>query len=473
MFASEIKCLLEAGVPRRANPQAVSQFLALGYVGGEQTAYQDIAKLNPGEYLVFEQGRARRQRYWQFQPQPRDDLTEAQAVDELDALLVDTVRYCMKSDVEIAAFLSGGVDSSLIVALMKKLGADVRTYSVGYGGEAAGFNELTYARQVAEQLGTTHNELILDATANLEQLPRIAMHYDEPNGEPTSLLVYLLCQFVAQDVKVAMGGTGGDELFQGYPRHSAIPLLRYSQHVPRLLADPARWLVGLGRDSTDGNRLMKRLKRFATTLGHPPETSYLSWLQLIRPEARAELFESEWSGDERAAAILASAPELMAGVMGVDVGSYLPEYQLTYMDRMSMATSLEVRSPLCDYRVAEFAASLPHHFRLRGSRTKHLLKEVALRYLPAEIVDRKKVGFDSPIGQWFKHELRPFLDRFLAPGEVEASGLLDAAAVQRMLNSHLSGHQDYSMQLWSIISLEFWHRRFILGADEADLASAA
>ncbi len=473
-FASEIKCLLQTDVQRAANHDAVSSFLALGYVPGSQTAYRHIEKLNPGEFLVFEQGAISRRTYWQFTPAPTLDLTFDQAVDQLDALLIEAVRYCMKSDVEVAAFLSGGVDSSLIVALMKKLGANVRTYSVGYGAEAAGFNELNYAKQVADYLGTTHQELIVDAAMNLELLPKIATHYDEPNGEPTSMLVYLLCQFVAQDVKVAMGGTGGDELFQGYPRHSAINLLRYTRHIPSLLASPVRWLVEQGNDSTDGNRLMKRLKRFAGTLGKDPQESYLSWLQLIRPEVRESLFESgSCGGNLLALERMRQAPDLMSGVMAVDVGGYLPEYQLTYMDRMSMSTSLEVRSPLCDYRVAEFAAALPHAYRLKGSRTKHILKEVALRYLPAEIVDRKKVGFDSPIGHWFKHDLRPFLETFLSRESVAESGLLSPEGVDRLLQDHLRGHHDYSMQLWSVISLEFWHRRFIVGSLAEGEARAA
>ncbi len=464
-FGSEIKCLLEAGVQREANLDAVSSFLALGYIPGTQTAYRHINKLNPGEYITFEQGQVERKTYWQFTPRVRSDLTFDQAVDQLDSLLVEAVRYCMKSDVEVAAFLSGGVDSSLIVALMKKLGADVRTYSVGYGAEAAGFNELSYAKRVAEHLGTKHKELILDASSNLELLPKIAAHYDEPNGEPTSMLVYLLCQFVASDVKVAMGGTGGDELFQGYPRHSALSLLRYTRLMPDVLAAPVRWLVEQGSDSTDGNRFMKRLKRFSATLGQTPEDSYVSWLQLIRPELREQLLDhAACPGNDTIHARMRSAPDLMSGVMSVDVGGYLPEYQLTYMDRMSMGTSLEVRSPLCDYRVAEFAASLPHAYRLRGSRTKHILKEVALRYLPADIVDRKKVGFDSPIGHWFKHELRPFVDDFLRPEAVAESGLLSPDGVSRLVSEHLSGRQDYSMQLWSVISLEFWHRRFIRGS---------
>ena len=473
-FGSEIKCLLETDLPRAANHGAVASFLSLGYVPGDETAYADIRKLNPGEYLVFEGGQVSKQLYWQLTPAPQLELSFDQAVDQLDALLIEAVRYCMKSDVEVAAFLSGGVDSSLIVALMKKLGAHVRTYSVGFGEEAAGFNELSYARQVAEHLGTTHQELILDAASNLELLPKIAAHYDEPNGEPTSMLVYLLCQFVARDVKVAMGGTGGDELFQGYPRHSAISKLKLTQHVPELVAAPVRWLVEQGKDSTDGNRMMKRLKRFAATLGHSPEDSYVSWLQLIRPDVRESLFEyPESPGTALIRRRMQAAADLMSGVMAVDVCGYLPEYQLTYMDRMSMATSLEVRSPLCDYRVAEMAAALPHSYRLKGMRTKHILKEVALRYLPAEIVDRKKVGFDSPIGQWFKGELRPFVEQFLSERAVAESGLLEPAGVSRMVAAHLNGHQDYSMQLWSLISLEFWHRLFIQGRPVDSVSRAA
>ncbi len=472
LFGSEIKAILPGLGSRRVNPRAVREFLAAGYVSGADSFYAEIARLPPGHLLIWEDGRIRVQRYWRHDPAALLEIGYDEAKQRLEAELTDAIRLCLKSDVEVGAFLSGGIDSSVICALMRRQEARVQTFSVGYRGEAAGFNELSHARRVAAHLGTQHHELILEASSSMHLLPRIIWHYDEPHGEPTSILVYLLCQFVQQRLKVALGGTGGDELFYGYPRHVGLRYLEYYRRLPRFLRRHVieRVLAGVP-ESTRGSRLAKRINRFMAGAGDSAGEAYLSWVSLFSADVRAELLADgmrappgEANGEAFLRAHLLTdtrTEDVYRRATALDLEGYLAEYQLAYMDRMSMAHSLEVRSPLCDYRLLEYVTALPTAYRLRGTRTKHILKDVAAQWIPEEIINRRKVGFDSPIGQWFKGELRDFTLAFLAPEQVRRSGLLDPQAVQRLIGDHMAGRRDYSLQLWSLLALEAWYRMYI------------
>lgn len=470
-FASEIKAIFKAIDQRPVDHQAVCDFFGSGYVTEPRTFYKNVRKLGPGQMAVFQDSTLSIRDYWKHNPASRFTGTFSQAVDELDQRLLDTMKLCLKSDVEVGAFLSGGVDSSLIVAQMKKLSAEVQTFSVGYGSEALGFNELKHAKTVSDHVGTDHHELILDASSNIRLLPEIIYHYDEPHGEPTSMLVYLLCQYVQKSVKVALSGTGGDEIFYGYPRHGGLHYLRRYRLLPKIVRTHIIERIADGLpESTRGGNFSKRVKRFVSGAAKPPEEAYLTWVKLLNPDLQDQLVAEDVrscaddpAGDEFLKRILLSTerPELMDRICELDVGGYLPEYQLTYMDRMSMANSLEVRAPLCDYALVEFVTSLPVEMRLRGTRSKHIFKEVAKRYLPKEIVERKKVGFDSPIGQWLKGELKAFSESFLSESQVSRSGLLNPAAVRQMLTDHQSGRRNYALQLWSVIALETWYRMYI------------
>lgn len=471
LFGSEIKAILQAGGSRSVDRQAVCDFLAMGYVPSPRTFFDGIRKLGAGEMLVWEDGRSEIRRYAVRCPRSQGGITFDVAAGRLAELLSDTTHLCLKSDVEVGAFLSGGIDSSVLVALMRRHAAQVQTFSVGYRGSAAGFNELAYARRVARELGTKHHELILDAYSTVDLLPRILWHYDEPHGEPTSILVYLLCQFTRQRVKVAVGGTGGDEIFFGYPRHGAIRMLEYYRWLPHWAREyVVRRIVERWPESTRGSRFAKRAKRFVQGGGLPPERAYLSWISLLEPSTRSSLLDgadSAGAGDPSGEAFLRAylcddpRSSLLERAANVDLNGYLPEYQLAYMDRMSMAHGLEVRSPLCDYRVVDFVTGLPTEYRLRGTRSKHILKHVAKQWIPEEIAERKKVGFDSPIGQWAKQHLREFIFGFLSPKHIARSGLLNPDAVQRLLSDHASSRRDYSLQLWSLLALEAWHRMYI------------
>jgi asparagine synthase (glutamine-hydrolysing) len=471
-FGSEIKTILQALNIRSVNHQSVCDFFAAGYVGGDRTFYKEIKKLRPGHMMVCEGGVFTVKQYWRNDFNYKTNISFGEAKVRLEHELDEAVKLCLKSDVEVGAFLSGGIDSSVIVALMRKHNAKVKTFSVGYRGQAEGFNELDYAKRVSKLLGTEHYELILDAKSSAELLPRIIWHYDEPHGEPTSVLVYLLCEFVRKQLKVALGGTGGDELFYGYPKHKGIYYLQYYNNLPGIIKkNLVEKLVSKWPESTKGNRLAKRVKRFVSGGNLPPAEAYLTWVSLLHRDVRSILFSKETHeavDDPAGEAFLLQylvgdtrCKDLYDRIAALDIEGYLPEYQLTYMDRMSMANSLEVRSPLIDYKLTEFATSLPVSYRLKGGRSKHILKEVAKKWIPEDIVNRKKVGFDSPIGQWFRDELKSFVKEFLSPYNINKTGLLDPVGVQIVIEDHMSGKKDYSLQLWSILVLEVWYRMYI------------
>jgi asparagine synthase (glutamine-hydrolysing) len=471
LFGSEIKALLRAPVARQPDPQAVCDFLALGYLPGSRTAFAGIRKLPPAHRLVYEKSQVTVDRYWHRTRPAAPAPSFKTAAARLREMLDETVRLCLKSDVEVGAFLSGGVDSSLLVALMRRHSARVQTFTVGYEGAAAGFNELAPARQVATHLGTEHHELILGAGSSLDLLPRVLAHYDEPHGEPTSVLVYQLSEFARRRVKVAVGGTGGDEIFFGYPRHRAIRMLGYYQRLPRpLRRHLVERVVARWPESTTGSRFAKRVKRFVRGSNESPADAYLGWVRLLDKELHRRVVAEQVrasavdpSGDAflRDHLLGGGDRDLLDRAADVDVDGYLPEYQLTYVDRMSMAHGLEVRSPLCDFQLVDSVTALPAAYRLKGARSKHLLKTVAAEWIPTEIVNRPKVGFDSPIGQWFKDELRLFLTTFLSREHISRTGLLDPDVVDDMIRNHLGGRHDYSLPLWSVLALEAWYRMYI------------
>ena len=471
LFGSECKAILQSIRRRSVDRQAVCDYLAMGYVAAPRTFYEGISKLPPAHMLVYEAGRSSLTRYWtRSGPAPAPPSYKA-AEEELEHRLAETVQLCLKSDVEVGAFLSGGIDSSVTVALMRPHASRVQTFAVGYAGAATGFNELDYARQVARDLDTEHHELILGAGAQLDRLPSILWSYDEPNGEPTSILVNQLSEFAARRVKVAVSGTGGDEIFAGYPRYRAVGLRDRYLRVPRLIRKQmVERVLSVWPESTRGGRMVRRARRFVASADLPADAAYASWVSLLPADVRHGLLAASTTrgvedpaGDHILRAYLMGSDShgLLDRATALDVEQYLPEYQLTYVDRMSMAHGLEVRAPLSDYELVNFVTSLPISYRLKGSHSKHIFKQVSRRWIDPKIAERKKVGFDSPVGQWFKDELRPFLTSFMAPDQLKRSGLLDPAAVQRLMADHLEGRRDYSLPLWSLVTLEAWYRMYI------------
>ena len=471
LFGSEIKAILQKPRQRAVRAQAVCNFLAMGYVPPQLTFYKGIEKLAPGQLLIHENGQSRLVSYWQRGEKLRGNVPFRQAKQELAGRLSETVKLCLKSDVEIGGFLSGGVDSSSIVALMRHHAAQVQTFAVGFGGAATGYNELSFAKQVADAVGSKHHELILKAKSTVELLPKILWHYDEPHGEPTSVLVYLLCEFTRRFVKVALGGTGGDEIFYGYPRFGGIRVLEYYRMLPRIVRRHlVERILQKWPETSKGGRFVNHARRFTQASNLPSHEAYLSWVSLLDRDIRMSLLSeriTSKASDPLGEAVLreylcgCQDRDMLDRAANLDISGYLPEYQLCYMDRMSMAHGLEVRSPLCDYELVDYVTSLPPSYRLKGRRSKHIFKEVAVDWIPRHIVNRRKRGFDSPIGEWIKGELCDFTKTFLSQENLKRSGLLNPDSVSRLLGDHLSGRRNYSLQLWSILALEAWYRMYI------------
>jgi len=471
LFGSEVKAILQRPGSRTVRPQAVCDFLAMGYVPAPRTFYDDIEKLPPAHLLIHERGQTQIAPYWQRGQRYERSISFAQAKDELASRLSDTVRLCLKSDVEVGGFLSGGVDSSALVALMRRHAAQVQTFAVGFRGPAAGYNELSHARTVADAVGSEHHELILEAKSSVELLPKILWHYDEPHGEPTSVLVYLLSEFTRRFVKVAVGGTGGDEIFYGYPRFAGIRVLEYYRLLPRVVRrHMIERIVQRWPETSKGGRFVNHARRFVEVSDLPSSEAYLSWVSLLNRDVRMAMLSEAITAeaeDPWAETVLRrhlcdnGERDLLDRAADLDVAGYLPEYQLCYMDRMSMAHGLEVRVPLCDYDLVDFVTSLPPSYRLKGKRSKHIFKEVAADWIPSSIINRRKRGFDSPIGQWIKGELRDFTETFLSRENLQRSGLVNPDQVAKLLGDHLSGRRNYSLHLWSILALEAWYRMYI------------
>jgi len=470
LFGSEIKAILQKGQKRSVNAQAVCEFLALGYLSVPRTFYQGIHKLAPAHILVHENNKVDIRRYWSRSRPGSSTLPFKKAAAELSDLMDETIKLCLKSDVEVGAFLSGGLDSSTIVSLMRRHSVSVQTFSVGYDGKASGFNELKYARQVAKELGTKHHELIIGPFSSVDLLPKVLWHYDEPQGEPISTLVYLLSQFTKKQVKVVLGGTGGDELFFGYPRHLGIRLLQRYKLLPKIIREQiiARILQSIP-ESCEGKPFVRRAHNFIAGSNLAADEAYLGWVSLFTREIREQLVSSAVKADADdpiaeqflRSYLIGGNESVLHRAASLDVEGYLPEYQLTYMDRMTMAQGLECRSPLCDYRLVDFATSLPASYRLKGRRSKHIFKEVAQQWIPKQIANRKKYGFESPIGRWIRDQLRDFVEDFLSQENIERSGLLDYDGVAHVLGEHFSGRKDYALHIWSILALECWYRMYI------------
>ncbi len=479
VFASELQALVEhPAVSRAIDLAAIDAYLTYGYIPAPATAYQGVHKLPPAHHLrlrlpIHGRGSAdcKVERYWQLQYGPKQHLSEQEALEGLRSVLEEAVRLRMIADVPLGALLSGGVDSSLVVALMSRLSnRAVKTFSIGFEEQA--FNELPYARAVAEHCGTEHHEQIVRPSA-LEVLPKLVRHYGEPYADSSAIPSYHVAQMTRQHVTVALNGDGGDESFAGYERYLGSGLAERFRRLPALLRRGARGLARVLIPETlpQRNRL-RQARRLLEAAELPTARRYLRWVSYFPQAEKDSLytadFQRQLAGHDAEAWLLAEFDtasaendDLLDILLAVDVRSYLPYDLLVKIDIATMACSLEARSPLLDHKVMEFAARLPCHHKLRGRTLKHLLKKVAVELLPAENLYRRKMGFGVPVGAWMRGELRPLLeDLLLAPG-ARILAYFEAPALRRLVQAHLRGTQDHSFRLWALLCLELWQREFV------------
>jgi len=462
VFASELKAVLAApGVPREVDPEAVDEFLSSYYVGGARTILRNVAKLPPAHWLTLEGGRLAVQRYWRptfraDDPPRRDEEYQ----EEVESRFRDSVRRRLISDVPLGAFLSGGVDSSAVVAMMAAEGGPrVKTFTIGF--EEAGYSEIEDARVVARHLGTDHNEHLVkpEATAIL---PNLVWHFDEPFGDSSMVPTWYVCQMARRDVTVALSGDGGDELFAGYARYQRALADRRWSCIPgpirrRVLAPV---VDALPMDAPARNRLYAVAHHSALTPGYGLGLyPYIkSWL--YAPGMRERQGNGNGNGDGVSTAELERV-DLVSRLQWIDTMSYLPDDILTKVDRASMAHALEVRAPLLDYTLVEFMATVPARLKLQGGVSKVLFKRLLAKHLPASVFTKRKQGFAVPKGTWFRNELRGTARERLLDPRTLARGYFRPEAVREILTQHEEGKRDYSDWIWCLLVLEEWHRLFL------------
>jgi asparagine synthase (glutamine-hydrolysing) len=464
VFASEIKGVLaHPRVARALEPRALSAYLEYGYVPTPLTFFSGVRSLEPGHVLTIAPGtRAETIRYWS-PPEPGAglDVTTDEAAAEVRALLRDAVRRRLSSDVPLGAFLSGGIDSSAIVALMaQESSGPVSTFTIGFDDDQ-GFDEREYARLVASRYGTDHHEFVVRPDA-VDLLERLVWHHDQPFGDSSAVPSYLLSELTRSSVTVALCGDGGDELFAGYERFgAALAVSRYNR-LPKPVRDLARrGVTRLPRTALRGR--VGSAQRFAAAADHGLPDAYLDWVRVIGEHDRQRLLPDgdAWASDElrqmwRAHRNGASSLERL---LDINLRTYLLDDLLVKVDRMSMAHGLEVRSPFLDTQLVELSRRLPDRVKIRGASLKHVLKRAMRDDLPHAILRRRKRGFGVPLDRWFRQDLRAYMEGRLGTSQSRVRAYVDGTAVDSLIAEHESGQRDHGHALWSLLTLEIFLRR--------------
>jgi asparagine synthase (glutamine-hydrolysing) len=470
-FASEIKALLAGGVESRVDAQSLHQFLTFLYVPSPATIFEGIRQLPAGHLLTFARGEARVRRYWMLIPdQEGSGLDEEEAHARLLARLKETIRLHLISDVPLGVFLSGGMDSSAIVALMREVSnGPIRTFTVGYGAGSESFNELVYARVVAERFGTDHHEEIVTPKA-VELLPRIIQSFDEPFADSSAIPNYLISQVARRSVTVALAGHGGDELFGGYPRYRGQRVGAGYSRLPVGLRRGLEWVSRWVPESSQSGNWPGRVRRFLEAGALPPDARYLRWVTFLPPEWEYEALTPAFHAQVGSVKPVEKYCRLyrywdsldpVEQAMALDIQTYLPDDLLALGDRMSMAHSLEMRVPFCDHALAQFAVGLPAEVRMRGGKLKTLLKQTLRHLLPVEILKRSKQGFMVPIGHWINRDLRPMVRELLSEQSVSQRGVVRYSYVRWLLEEHESGRRNLTDQIYALLVLEMWLRLYL------------
>jgi asparagine synthase (glutamine-hydrolysing) len=475
-FASEAKALLELPhVKKSLDPAALAQYFAVGYVSAPLSLFEGMQKLLPGEALTVAGGRVTSRRYWSLPPEVNHSMSEAQWIEATRAEMERAVRDQMVSDVPIGAFLSGGVDSSSVVALMSRhTDHPVKTYSIGFRGSSGAelYNELPFARQVAEQFHTDHHEIIVQPDV-AALLPGLIWHLDEPIADAAFITTYLVSKFAREQVTVILSGVGGDELFGGYNRYMDEHYRSRYQLIPgflrRGLIDPIARRLPSDRHSPLLNKLrLARAFVLADSLGF--EDRYRRYMEVFDAADRTALLAGRAAPfDDVIARGFADSrsQDTLRRLMDVDMATQLPEDLLMLTDKMSMAVSLECRVPLLDQRLVKLAAGMPAALRIRGGELKYVMKKAMQGILPDSIIHRTKRGFGAPIGAWFKRELSGFLREILSESTLKRRGLLDPQAVARIVREHERQEADRTDHLLALVNLEIWCRMYLDGETPA------
>lgn len=477
LFASEIKCILAADdIPRRIDPRALREYLALGYVPAPRTLFEGIEKVPAGHLLVIEKDAIRQQKYWDAPFAETEDRTEQEWVERVREKLLESVRIRLVADVPLGAFLSGGIDSSAVVAAMAQFSdRPVKTYSIGFEGADSFYNELPYAHVVADAFHTDHHEIVVRPQV-AELLPKLIWHLDEPIADSAFFTTYLVSKLARESVTVILSGVGGDELFGGYRRYLGDAMWRYYALLPQALRK--KWLPSLlARLPQDRHSGWKNSLRYASAFVKSAEldsgTRYMSYVTIFSPSVQDRLLAPS-AGDSSAQETLdvmssyfdqCHSSDSLNRIMYADIKTSLCDDLLALTDKTTMAASIECRAPFVDQELVELAGQIPSNFKIRGFTLKHLLKKVVEPWLPKEILHRKKRGFGAPVGAWVRNELRSLTEEMLSETQVKKRGLFDWSVVQEIVSSHNNQQSDHTDHLLALISLEAWCRIFLDGND--------
>lgn len=466
-FGSEIKAILTDGrVSRRVCLQALHDFLSFNYIPGEQTAFEGIYELPPAHWLtVHADGRMSRFRYWQASYVPDASLAEDKVIDMARDLMAQAVERQLIADVPIGVLLSGGMDSSSLVALMHRYTQEpIHTYSVGF--ESASFNELPYARIVAEQFGTVRREVVVTPTLVRELLPRYLSYIDEPYADGSAIPTYYVCQLAKDEVVVVLSGEGGDEVFAGYETYAAYDVSRWFRRVPRVIRQDALAPV-INRLPVSHNKLSLefKLKRLVAGQDLPPAEAHL-WWRIVLTEARKRDIYSPQALDHfepepsvrlfHDAFATACAEDDLSRLFSIDTSIFLPDDLMIKNDRMSMAHSLEARVPMTDNDLVEFMGRVPAALKMKHGRLKYIMRQAMTGILPREIINKKKVGLEMPYSHWLRFELHDLLVSYLEPGRLQETGLFRPAAIQALVDEHMARRHDHGRVLWALLNFMMW-----------------
>lgn len=473
IFASEIKAILtDPTVRRTINPQGLANFLAFGHAVAPVTLYQNIYKLLPGHYMTIQHGTITIHEYWDVGTEaPLVDArhqTETALAEQVRRLLSDAVQRQMVADVPVGAFLSGGVDSSSVVALMKRhASGPVKTFTLGFRAGSA-YNELAAARRVADYLGTEHHELLVEHVDLVQTLRTLVYHYDEPFGDSAGFPLYLLSRFAREHVKVVLVGDGGDELFGGYRRYAVDQWAALYGRLPTFMTQT------LAPDLAERLPRLRRIKRTLTTLPiADPAQRYAAWLRLFTPEMQCDLlqpalatalagYDAAWRYPELYARLSgATANDHLNRLMYIDLKNWLVDMYMEKTDKATMAGSIEARLPLLDHRLVELAFQIPSHYKIRGMATKRIFKRAVAGLIPPEVLRKPKQGFAVPTDPWFRGELKGFTFDVLFDERTRRRGYFQMPVIERLWREHRDGRHVWDEHLWLLLNFELWHRIYL------------
>jgi len=466
IFASELKAILkDPEVPKKPDFEAIHYYLTFQFAPSPLTGFKNIKKLPPAHYLICQNGKIEIKRYWKLDFSQKLDLSEKEWKKEILQKLEESVKLRMISDVPLGAMLSGGTDSSTIVALMSKLSAKpIETFSIGF--EEQDYNELPYAKIIAEKFKTNHHEFIVKPNA-IEILPRLAYSYEEPYADSSAIPTFYLSEFTRKYVTVALNGDGGDENFAGYNRYNALKIFYLLQKLPKFTTNITQQGLALAAKIIFSESKKGKVIKLIKKLSESPERGYLQLISYFNKEEKERIYTDSFKEkikDIDSFEIVKEKFEetysfdFLDKILYTDINLCLPEDLLVKMDIATMANSLEARSPLLDHQFMELTAKIPSDLKLKGQNKKYIFKKALEDFLPKEILYRKKMGFGVPIEKWFRNELKNYIYEILLSKRFLSREIFKKEEVKRILDNHIQRNQNCAYQIWALLFLEHWFK---------------